>query len=389
MDGNKDEAARCIKIAKSALASGDKQRVLKFIRIARRLDHSLPLDDLLVACENLDGSDAVNRQEKVAADRVREEPSCSKAAETADEGHNYTEDHVRLIRQIKMTKDYYAVLGVEKNCSVEEIRKAYRKLSLKVHPDKNKAPGAEEAFKSVCKAFKCLSDEQLRRNYDQIGVAEDSEYNLQNVNMRRRRRRRTTKNDFLEEDFDPDEIFRSFFFGTQGNAFNTQRAYRARRMGQHFREHNVQGGGGGFSFIALFQILPILLFFLFLCFPFPEPHYSLQKTRVYQIPKVTAKDGVQYFVKSADFEQQFPLGSSSRETLEYNVFRDYRSILSRYCRIELQRRQWSRTYPTPYCDKLRNLQEINHPSGFLVTLQGSWRFLQVNTIYSSIATPTV
>lgn len=73
---------------------------------------------------------------------------------------NYTDEHVHLVKQIKTKKDYYSILGVEKSCSVEEIRKAYRKLSLKVHPDKNKAPGSEEAFKKVSKAFKCLSEDE-------------------------------------------------------------------------------------------------------------------------------------------------------------------------------------------------------------------------------------
>uniref|UniRef100_A0A3Q7JEV9 J domain-containing protein n=1 Tax=Solanum lycopersicum TaxID=4081 RepID=A0A3Q7JEV9_SOLLC len=98
-----------------------------------------------------------------------------------------TDEHVQLIRQIKIKKDYYAILGLEKGCSVEEIRKSYRKLSLKVHPDKNKAPGSEEAFKKVSKAFKCLSDDDSRRQYDQTGLAEDFEYNQQH-NVRRRRR---------------------------------------------------------------------------------------------------------------------------------------------------------------------------------------------------------
>ena len=90
-------------------------------------------------------------------------------------GRNYTQEHVKLIREIKGKNDYYAILGLDKTCSVEEIRRAYRKLSLKVHHDKNKAPGSEEAFKKVSKAFKCLSDDGARRQYDQIGLEEEYE----------------------------------------------------------------------------------------------------------------------------------------------------------------------------------------------------------------------
>ena len=52
-----------------------------------------------------------------------------------------------------MGKDYYQVLGVNKGASPEEIKKAYRKLALKFHPDKNKSPGAEEKFKEIAEAF--------------------------------------------------------------------------------------------------------------------------------------------------------------------------------------------------------------------------------------------
>ena len=69
-------------------------------------------------------------------------------------------------------KDYYEVLGVIKSASSEEIKKAYRKLALKYHPDKNKGDKTAEAkFKESSEAYHVLSDKERRRNYDQFGHA--------------------------------------------------------------------------------------------------------------------------------------------------------------------------------------------------------------------------
>lgn len=68
-----------------------------------------------------------------------------------------------------MGKDYYKTLGIPKGSTDEDIKKAYRKLALKFHPDKNKSPGAEEKFKEVAEAYEVLSDKKKRELYDKYG----------------------------------------------------------------------------------------------------------------------------------------------------------------------------------------------------------------------------
>ncbi len=68
-------------------------------------------------------------------------------------------------------RDYYEVLGISKGASEDEIKKAYRSLAKKYHPDINKAPDAAEKFKEINEAYEILSDPQKRANYDQFGFA--------------------------------------------------------------------------------------------------------------------------------------------------------------------------------------------------------------------------
>ncbi|HEY9067548.1 MAG TPA: DnaJ domain-containing protein, partial [Burkholderiaceae bacterium] len=71
-------------------------------------------------------------------------------------------------------RDYYDVLGVAKNASEDDIKKAYRKLAMKHHPDRNQGDGAkkaEEKFKEAKEAYEMLTDPQKRAAYDQYGHA--------------------------------------------------------------------------------------------------------------------------------------------------------------------------------------------------------------------------
>ena len=74
-----------------------------------------------------------------------------------------------------MPKNYYETLGVNKDASQEEIKKSYRKLAMKYHPDVNKEKGAEDKFKELNEAFSVIGDESKRQQYDMFGTTRDQQ----------------------------------------------------------------------------------------------------------------------------------------------------------------------------------------------------------------------
>ncbi|MBN2222434.1 MAG: DnaJ domain-containing protein, partial [Vallitaleaceae bacterium] len=98
-------------------------------------------------------------------------------------------------------RDYYKVLGVKKDASQDEIKKAYRKLALQYHPDRNQSnKEAEEKFKEVSEAYAVLSDQKKRQEYDNFGHTGF--------------RRRYTQEDIFKG-FDISDIFKDAGFGTE------------------------------------------------------------------------------------------------------------------------------------------------------------------------------
>ena len=71
--------------------------------------------------------------------------------------------------------DYYAALGVERGASQDEIKKAYRRLAQKYHPDVSKEPGAETKFKEIAEAYQTLKDPEKRAAYDALGTRPQGE----------------------------------------------------------------------------------------------------------------------------------------------------------------------------------------------------------------------
>lgn len=366
MDGNKDDAQKCLKIGQDAIEAGDRIRALKFLNKARRLDPTLPIDELIASINSQSKAadpppssgpghgDCGSASSKVpGANFARARVSANGSSSSPSSSSAYTEEQISVVQQIRKKKDYYEILGLEKGCSTEDVRKAYRKLSLKVHPDKNKAPGAEEAFKAVSKAFQCLSNEESRKRYDLDGSEEQVAYQRHST-----RGMHQGYDGFYEAEFDPNEIFRNFFFSTGGMP-TTSMSFNGFRFGTGAgARHGDAHGTSNTNLRALIQILPVILLLIVNLLPSSEPVYELSRSYSHQHQVVT-QGGVHFYVKTSKFEEEYPHHSSKRMDLEKQVERDYLSKLSHHCRSELQRVQWGLTQKTPNCDMLRQFKPVN------------------------------
>ncbi|XP_043943350.1 dnaJ homolog subfamily B member 9 [Protopterus annectens] len=116
-------------------------------------------------------------------------------------------------------KDYYDVLGVPKTASDRQIKKAFHKLAMKYHPDKNKSPDAETKFREIAEAYETLSDEKKRKEYDQFGH--------QAVNG-------GDQGDYQRPfsfNFNFDDLFNNDFFG------QSHHGHHKKHFDSHFRAH--------------------------------------------------------------------------------------------------------------------------------------------------------
>ena len=132
--------------------------------------------------------------------------------------------------------DYYKVLGLEKTASGKDIKKAFRRLALQYHPDKNKDPDAEERFREIAEAYEILSDENKRRQYDANGAGSGSFRAGGNTRAR----------DFH---FNFDDLFKQF----EDDIFGGEHAdHFASHFENHFARH-AENVGGDFDFEDIFN----------------------------------------------------------------------------------------------------------------------------------------
>ncbi|XP_006642962.3 dnaJ homolog subfamily B member 9a [Lepisosteus oculatus] len=139
-------------------------------------------------------------------------------------------------------KDYYNILGVPKDASERQIKKAFHKLAMKYHPDKNKSPDAETKFREIAEAYETLSDEKRRREYDQYGHGAFPNEGTGNGH----------RHHFHQPfNFNFDEMFKDFDLFTQN--------HQKKHFENHFRAHqeahnrNKEFSFGGGVFDDMFE----------------------------------------------------------------------------------------------------------------------------------------
>lgn len=360
MEGNRDESERCYYLANKYLSQGDLEKAKKFLNKAERLYPTQRAKDLLERIESMSDDDSTqdNKENKEPNNEGVRHRRGSFGRNTEESSvKEYTEEQLIMVRKIKKCKDYYEILGVEKTATDIELKKAYRKLALQMHPDKNKAPGATEAFKAIGNAFAVLSDDGKRKKYDTYGPE------MEEINHRRH----THRNEF-EADISPEELFNMFFGGgfPSSNVY-THHTHRTRQHRHYHQRENVSNDSG---FTLLLQLSPILLLvFLSLLSSWfvSDPLYSIHKSGKYNTERITSNLRVSYYVKS-DFKVDF---KGDLRRIERNVEEEYISNLRQNCWRERSYKEnllWrarnhadarlyekAQNHPTPSCDRLQSI----------------------------------
>lgn len=222
-----------------------------------------------------------------SASNVSSSSTNSAAGAAPTSGRPYTDDQVRIVNEVLKAKEggrgaHYRVLGVEQDANDAALKKAYRKLALKLHPDKNSAPQSDEAFKAVGLAYATLSDSQKRTIYDRYGD-EDPD------NRGGGGGARPGNVHFNGQEVNPEDIFNMFFGGGMPGGVHMG------GMPGGFRVYSTGfGPGGGFGgrmprqqqrqrgqrqqqeeeppnvFYQLINLLPLLLLLMMSFFNFGE-----------------------------------------------------------------------------------------------------------------------
>ncbi|CAG8493158.1 6339_t:CDS:2, partial [Acaulospora colombiana] len=212
MEVNKDEALRCLKIARDKLEAGEVSGAIKFARKSVSLFPTTEAEAFLKRAESTKTTS--NRESSSHQSPPTSPSSPSREHKQGRQTREYTMEQVEAVKRIRScgVNDYYSILSIRKESSDAEVKKAYRKLALQMHPDKNGAPGADEAFKT----FQILSDPQKRAIYDEHGADPDSRSTGMPSGFGGARFNNGFANGAVfTEEMSPEDLFNMFFSGDE------------------------------------------------------------------------------------------------------------------------------------------------------------------------------
>jgi len=327
------EAEKSIKVAETALLNRDFEKAKRFLIKSLKIQRTSQAEKLLSDCERL-----MSRQSQGSSQTAPPRQTSSAAKPEPEETKkNYSDDDKKICEEILQKSDYYEIIGVPKSAPEDEIKKKYKKLALKLHPDKNHCPLATEAFKKVTQAFACLTDKNKRVIYDEHG----SEQNF-----------RQQYHEYFrdEEQFDPDDIFEMFFTGHVNP--NRRRRYQARTY-YNYRpqnEENQQENNGMVNgrFRNLLQFAPFLLIIIGI-FAMqnnrfgPQKNYenlfSFERSSEFSIERFTQNANIEYYVRR-NFYKEYQGNQETLLEIENQVEQNYLRVLANQCRYIMQAQKY-------------------------------------------------
>ena len=280
---------------------------LHYFKISNKLQKNFQTDEYIKKCE-----------EKIKEMREKEKEESEKKEEN-NENQKNAEDEA--CEKIINNKDYYDILGITKQTSNDDIKKAYKKLAIKFHPDKNKSPKAEEAFKKIATAYQTLTDPKKRELFDKYGSEE--EYREKVYQERQQA---------YEDDFDPYDIFDMFF----GN-IDPEMLRRQRRRYARAHAHNVQINPKVAKFLPFIQLIPIFLMGLTYILPTlfqSKDLFVFEKNVDYPYEKKTHRHKVSYYV-GKDFLEKYKEKNEILK-MEKDIENKYTSYLRINCQEKIQ-----------------------------------------------------
>ncbi|KAI9456953.1 hypothetical protein HD554DRAFT_2026361 [Boletus coccyginus] len=399
MESNKDEALKCLRIAQKHRDAGNFPSARKFCQKSISL-FATPeagilkesIESAAAAAKSAGPSSGTTNANATTASSSSTEthPSAAgtkrrasaKAEGTAGgmngEKREYTADQLNVVKRVRACKatDYYEILGVKKGCEEADIKKAYRKLALALHPDKNGAPGADEAFKMVSKAFQVVSDPQKRAAFDQHGSDPESRFSGMSSSGFSPGFSPSPFAGGFEGEMSPEDLFNMFFggggMGMNGGAFGPgpfggpmftasfgPGGFRTTRVRTNGRPQGTPQGEPPQTRSILTQLLPLIILFAFSFLSMlpdifstptvPDPRFQFTRTSRFDLERQTNNLHINYYVNSRDFHGhpgiaadmatgQYRRGSALSR-FESNIEQVYTQNLYTQCQRDVNRRE--------------------------------------------------